>query len=94
MASRLTLRLPDELKEELDTLACKLNRSPSELVRVALREFLMSQPGSAIRPADRVRSLIGSLESGIPDLAERHREYILESLRNARSNLRSQGCSE
>ena len=84
MASQLTVRLPDDLKKELDTLARKLHRRPSELVRVALREFLMSQPGSDIRPADRARSLIGSLESGIPDLAERHREYILESLRNAR----------
>jgi hypothetical protein len=28
--------------------------------------------------------LIGSLESGIPDLAENHRKYILESLKNAR----------
>ncbi len=94
MASRLTVRLPDDLKEELDTLARKLNRSPSELVRVALREFLMSQPGSDIRPADRARSLVGSLESGVPDLAERHSDYILDSLRNARSNRRSQGHSE
>jgi metal-responsive CopG/Arc/MetJ family transcriptional regulator len=84
MASQLTVRLPDDMKKELNTLARKLNRSPSEIVRVALREFLMSQPGSDIRPADRARSLIGSLESGVPDLAERHREVILESLRNAR----------
>ncbi len=84
MASQLTVRLPDDLRKELDTLARKLKRSPSELVRVALREFLMSQPRSDISPADRARSLLGSLESGIPDLAERHREYVLESLRNAR----------
>jgi len=35
----------------------------------------------ARRPADRVRSLIGCLESGVPDLAENRRTKILESLR-------------
>jgi Arc/MetJ-type ribon-helix-helix transcriptional regulator len=84
MASQLTVRLPDDLRKELDALARKLNRRQSELVRIALRDFLMSQPGSDIRPADRARSLLGSLESGVPDLAARHREYVLESLRNAR----------
>jgi len=33
------------------------------------------------RPADRVRSLIGSLESGVADLGENHSAKILESLR-------------
>ena len=84
MASRLTVRLPNDLKKEVDELARELNRSQSDIVRAALRDFLMSQPGSDIRLADRGRSLIGSLESGIPDLAERDCEYILESLRNAR----------
>jgi hypothetical protein len=31
-----------------------------------------------------VRRLIGSLESGIPDLASKHRTYILESVKHAR----------
>jgi predicted transcriptional regulator of viral defense system len=36
------------------------------------------------RPANRVRSLIGSLESGVPDLARRHRAYIRKSLQRRR----------
>jgi hypothetical protein len=32
------------------------------------------------RISKRVATLIGSLESGIPDLAENHRRYILKSL--------------
>lgn len=92
--ARLKVRAPDDMKKEPEALARKLNRSSSELVRVAPRDFLMSQPGSDIRPADRARSSIGSLESGVPDLAERNREYILESLRKVRSYYRSQGHSE
>ncbi len=50
-------------------------------MRLALREFLGASSGSAVRPADRVATLIGSLESGVPDLAEKQRAYIIESLR-------------
>lgn len=49
-------------------------------MRLALREFLATSSTAKGRPADRVRSLIGSLESGMPDLAEKHRAYIIESL--------------
>ena len=49
---------------------------------MALRQFLtVSLKG---RPAERVADLIGALDSRVPDLAARHREYILESLRNGR----------
>ena len=36
------------------------------------------------KPADRVRGLIGSLDFGVSDLATRHREYILESIKRVR----------
>lgn len=84
MATQLTVRIPEDLKKALDRAARKLDRKPSEVVRMALREFLRVGPGSASRPANRVRGLLGSLDSGVPDLAERHREYILESLKRAK----------
>ena len=55
--------------------------APSEIVRTALRQFLHNRPG-ILYSAQQVKDLLGSLDSGIPDLATRHREYILESLRN------------
>ncbi len=61
-----------------------MQRKPSEVVRLALREFLGTTATRAGRPADRVRRLIGSLESGIPDLASKHRAYILESVKHGR----------
>jgi len=47
---------------------------------MALREFLEVGPSSEQPPSSRVSGLLGSLESGIPDLAEKHREYLLEAL--------------
>jgi hypothetical protein len=81
MTSQLTVRLPEDLKQALDKASRKLNRKPSDLVRIALREYLRITPAVGNRPSDRVRGLLGSLESGVPDLAERQRDYILESLR-------------
>ena len=43
-----------------------------------------STVGRLVNAAERVEHLIGSLSSGVPDLAERHREYVLASLKHAR----------
>jgi predicted component of type VI protein secretion system len=84
MQDQLTVRLPEDLSRDLKAASRRMQRKSSEIVRLALREFLGTSAGSGSRPADRVKSLIGSLESGVPDLAERHRAYIIESLRRGR----------
>ena len=81
MRAQVTVRLPRELKRLLDEAADQMDRKSSDVVRIALREFLEGRAASRIRPAERVRPLLGSLRSGVPDLAERHREHILESLK-------------
>jgi hypothetical protein len=78
------VRLPDDLGRTLKSASRRMQRKPSEVVRLALQEFLGTTAGRGGRPADRVRRLIGSLESGVPDLASKHRAYILESLKHGR----------
>jgi len=51
---------------------------------MALRAYLEIGPAPGTRPAERARGLLGSLDSGTPGLAEKHRAYVLESLKNAR----------
>ena len=84
MQDQLTVRLPEELSRALRAASRRMQRKSSEIVRLALREFLAVPSRSGTRAADRVQNLIGSLESGVPDLAEKHRAYILESLRRGR----------
>ena len=76
--AQLTVRLPDDLSQALDAAATSLQRKRSEVVRIALRRFLAVRGEG--KPADRVRLLLGSVESGVTDLAEDHRRYVLESL--------------
>jgi Ribbon-helix-helix protein, copG family len=80
MPSQLTVRLPDDLDQALKAATRRMQRRSSDIVRLALREFLGSQGRPRGRPIDRVRGLLGSLESGVSDLAVRHREHILRSL--------------
>jgi len=81
MKAQLTVRLPRELKRSLDETAEQMQRKSSDLVRIALREFLEGRTAADGRPAERVRHLLGSLRSDLPDLVDRQREQILESVK-------------
>lgn len=81
MNDQVTVRLPEDLSKALKTASRRMQRKSSEIVRLALREYLGAVSNSGVRPADRVQSLIGSLESGVSDLAEKQRDRILASLR-------------
>ena len=84
MDDQITVRLPTPLGRTLRRTSRRLGRRPSQVVRMALEAFLQGAPSADGKRAERVEHLIGSLSSGIPDLAERHREYVLASLKHAR----------
>ena len=79
MRSRLTIRLPDDLEEELSTLAKRLRLKRSDIVRIALQRFIEeSKTVKEITPYERVADIIGTVSSGVPDLGEAHRKYLLK----------------
>ncbi len=82
MECQLTLRLPAELAEQLDRAAKRLRRKRSEIVRMAVEQFLSSQIET--RPIEQVRDLLGRIESGVPDLGQQHREHLINRLRHGR----------
>ncbi len=84
MEKQLTVRIPEDLHRALRQAARRSQRKASEIVRLALQAYLEPVPDRPGWAYDRVRDLIGSLDSGISDLAERHSEYFLESLKRGR----------
>lgn len=82
MGRQVTVRLPAPLAEALARRAKTAGQRPSEIVREALAEHLAIRTPE--RVAERVRSLLGAFDTGCPDLAESHREAVLESLRRGR----------
>ncbi len=79
MQSQLTLRLPVALAEKLERTARSMKRKRSDVVRQALEQFL--DAGESVRPVERVRDLMGSVDTGVSDLGQHHREHMIRRLR-------------
>ena len=82
MESQITLRLPQSLAAKLDRAAKRQRRKRSDVVRQALEQFLETE--LEVRPVERVRDLLGTVESGVSDLGQRHREHLIQRLRRGR----------
>jgi Arc/MetJ-type ribon-helix-helix transcriptional regulator len=82
MKGQLTVRLTDELEEGVASLARKLRRKRSDVVRIALERFIKEEEeATGDRPCDRVQDLLGSVESGVTDLGSNHREHLKSRFR-------------
>ena len=82
MEHQLSLRLPASLAKKLDEAAIRMRRKRSEVARLALEQFLDTD--IEFRPIERVRDLLGKVESGMPDLGERSRDYLKARIRHGR----------
>ncbi len=82
MQSQLTVRLSDDLDEGLSALSKKLRLKRSDIVRMAIKRFLEEFEGKEEeKPYEKVKNLIGSISSGISDLGESHRKYLLKQFK-------------
>ena len=80
----LTTRIPKELDKEITALAKRLHLSRSDIVRMALRKFADEfEEERTSRPYEKVKNLIGGVETGIPDLGSDHRKHLLERIKRA-----------
>ena len=79
---QLTVRMPDEYTEKLNLLSKKMGLKRSDVVRLALKRFLdENSEGIYQLPFAKVRSILGVAESGIKDLGQRHRHYLIQKIR-------------
>jgi metal-responsive CopG/Arc/MetJ family transcriptional regulator len=79
---QLTIRMPDNYTEKLNFLSKKMGLKRSDVVRLAIRQFLEENSGETEQlPFEKIRSVIGVAESGIKDLGQRHRHYLITKIR-------------
>jgi metal-responsive CopG/Arc/MetJ family transcriptional regulator len=83
MQSQLTVRLSDDLDKEISALSKRLRLKRSDIVRMALERFLEGFQGEESRPYEKVKNLIGTVSSGISDLGESHRKYLLKKFKKS-----------
>ena len=82
MKSQLTIRLPDDLEDDLSTLSKKLRLKRSDIVRMALEKFMGEfKSAEETKPYDRVSDIIGAISSGISDLGEAHRRHLFKKIK-------------
>lgn len=81
MRSQISIRLTDDLQKKIDGIARRMRLRRSDVVRMAIRRFAEEMDKeNADRPYDRVKHLLGSVSSGIPDLGSAHREHLVRKL--------------
>ena len=78
---QLTIRMPDEYGEKIKVLAEKMGLKKSDIARLALKQFVEESLGNdQSTPYQKIRHLLWSAESGIPDLGQRHRYYLMNKI--------------
>ena len=79
---QLTVRMPDEYTKKLNVLSKKMGLKRSDVVRLALQRFFdENSEGIDQSPFEKVKSMLGVAESGIKDLGQRHRHYLIQKMR-------------
>ncbi len=85
MDRKLTIRMSADLATKLERVARRTWRKRSDIVRLALEQFLDdASVRTRLLPVDLVRDLLGSVGSGVPELGQAHRDYLLRRLPHAR----------
>lgn len=84
MITQITVRVPEDLNREVYSMAKRLHLKRSDIVRMALEKFVrgVEEKGKGM-PYEQVKDLIGSISSGVPDLGESHRKYLIERMKRS-----------
>ena len=77
MQGQLTIRLNSELEQGLETLSHRFHQKRSQIVRHALERFITEETITEDpSPWQKVQHLAGSIETGVNDLGQAHREHL------------------
>lgn len=78
---QLTIRMPEEQMTMIEYIAKKMGLKKSDVTRIALKKFIEEYNDSTEKPFTKVKHLLGIVESGMPDLGQRHREYLIKKIK-------------
>jgi len=82
---QVTIRMPGEYLSRIEQIAKATGLKKSDITRMAIRKFLEEySENKKINLYRRANQLIGVVESGISDLGQHHRSYLIEKIKNSR----------
>ena len=78
---QLTIRMPDEQMTKIEHIAKKMGLKKADVTRMAIKNFIEEYSDSTVKPFDKVKHLLGVVESGVPDLGQRHRKHLIRKIK-------------
>jgi hypothetical protein len=82
---QLTIRIPEEYFFKMEQIAKSSGLKKSDISRMAIQKFLNEYSNDQEKDLyNKAKRLIGVVESGIPDLGQNHREYIVKKIRGTK----------
>jgi len=78
---QLTIRMPDDQMSRIEHIAKKMGLKKSDVTRMAIKKFIEEYNDSSVKPFVKVKHLLGIVESGVPDLGQRHRHHLLKKIK-------------
>ena len=79
---QLTIRMPKEYLTQIDQIAKATGLKKSDITRMAIKNFIEAHGNEEdLNLYRKAKSLIGVLESGIPDLGQNHRKYLVQKIK-------------
>ncbi len=68
---------------ELSISQKKMCLKKSDVTRMAIKKFIDEYSDSTVKPFAKVKHLLGVVESGVPDLGQRHRNHLIKEIKGA-----------
>jgi metal-responsive CopG/Arc/MetJ family transcriptional regulator len=80
---QITIRMPEEYFIKIEQIAKSSGLKKSDVTRMAIRKFIEEYTNEEeANLYGKAKSLIGVVESGIPDLGKNHRKYFITRIKN------------
>ena len=81
---QLTIRMPKEYLTQIEQIAKSTGLKKSDITRMAIKKFIEKHGDKEeLNLYVKSKSLIGLIESGIPDLGQNHRKYLIQKIKAA-----------
>ena len=84
MMQQITIRMTEEDLGRIEQIAKSAGLKKSDITRMAIRKFVNEyQPEDDTPIYDRVKHLLGVVESGMSDLGLNHRNHMIKKMKKA-----------
>ena len=82
---QVTIRMPDEDLSMIEQISKSTGLKKSDITRMAIKKFIEEySENKEINTYSKAKHLIGIVASGISDLGQNHREYLIRKIKNTK----------